>query len=135
VAKYHASNCKDKSILSSIDKTINSSLELRSKKELIENFIGQVNPSTIVDEDWRKFVNERREAELNSIISEEKLKEEETRRFLENSFRDGTLKTTGTDIDKIIPAVSRFSGGGERTIKKQGIIEKLVNFFQKYFGL
>jgi type I restriction enzyme R subunit len=54
---------------------------------------------------------------------------------VDNSFRDGALKTTGTDIDKILPPVSRFSGAGTRAVKKQGIIEKLLRFFEKYFGL
>jgi type I restriction enzyme R subunit len=101
VAKYQESNCKDKTILTTIDKAINSSIELRSKKELIERFIEQVNVSTKVDEDWRKFLHERKEADISAIIEEEKLKPEETRRFIDNAFRDGILKTTGTAIDKI----------------------------------
>jgi type I restriction enzyme R subunit len=133
VAKYQQSNCKDKTILTSIDKAINSSIELRSKKELIERFIKQVNVSTKVDEDWRKFLHERKEADISAIIEEEKLKPEETRRFIDNAFRDGILKTTGTAIDKIMPPVSRFGGG--RAAKKQGIIEKLMLFFEKYLGL
>ncbi|MGI6622682.1 MAG: type I restriction endonuclease subunit R [Acetivibrionales bacterium] len=133
VAKYQQSNCKDKTILTTIDKAINSSIELRSKKELIERFIEQVNVSTKVDEDWRKFLDERKEADISAIIEEEKLKPEETRRFIDNAFRDGMLKTTGTAIDKIMPPVSRFGGG--RTAKKQGIIEKLMLFFEKYLGL
>lgn len=133
VAKYQQSNCKDKTILTTIDKAINSSIELRSKKELIERFIEQVNVSTKVDEDWRKFLHERKEADISAIIEEEKLKPEETRRFIDNAFRDGMLKTTGTAIDKIMPPVSRFGGG--RAAKKQGIIEKLMIFFEKYFGL
>jgi len=133
VAKYQQSNCKDKTILTTIDKAINSSIELRSKKELIERFIEQVNVSTKVDEDWRKFLHERKEADISAIIEEEKLKPEETRRFIDNAFRDGTLKTTGTAIDKIMPPVSRFGGG--RAAKKQGIIEKLMIFFEKYLGL
>ncbi len=60
-------------------------------------------------------------------------KPEETRKLMDNSLRDGTLKTTGTDIDKIMPPVSRFGGG--RAVKKQGIIDKLRKFFEKYFGL
>jgi type I restriction enzyme R subunit len=137
VAKYHASNCTDKSILVAIDKAIGSSLELRSKKELIERFIEQVNVSTKVDEDWREFVREQKEKDLSSIIETERLKPDETRKFVDNSFRDGALKTTGTDIDKILPPVSRFSGGAgsSRTEKKQGIIEKLLGFFEKYLGL
>jgi type I restriction enzyme R subunit len=133
VAKYQKSNCKDKTILTTIDKAINSSIELRSKKELIERFIEQVNVSTKVDEDWRKFLHERKEADISAIIEEEKLKPEETRRFIDNAFRDGMLKTTGTAIDKIMPPVSRFGGG--RAAKKQGIIEKLMIFFEKYLGL
>lgn len=133
VAKYQESSCKDKTILTSIDKAINSSIELRSKKELIERFIEQVNVSTKIDEDWRRFLNERKEADIAKIIEEEKLKPEETRRFIDNAFRDGILKTTGTAIDKIMPPISRF--GGDRAVKKQKIIEKLMEFFEKYLGL
>ena len=133
VAKYQQSNCKDKTILTTIDKAINSSIELRSKKELIERFIEQVNVSTKVDEDWRKFLNERKEEDISAIIEEEKLKPQETRHFIDNAFRDGMLKTTGTAIDKIMPPVSRF--GGNRASKKQGIIEKLMLLFEKYSGL
>ena len=76
---------------------------------------------------------ESKEEEISALIEEEKLKPEETRRFIANALRDGTLKTTGTAIDKIMPPVSRF--GGLRTEKKQGIIEKLLLFFEKYLGL
>jgi type I restriction enzyme R subunit len=134
VAKFHESNCEDKSILVSIDKAVNSSIQLRSKKELIEHFIDSINVSSKVDEEWRKFVHKQKETDLDAIISEEKLKQEETRKFIDNSFRDGTLKTTGTDLDKIMPPVSRF-GGGNRAAKKQGVTDKLMRFFEKYFGL
>lgn len=134
VAKYHASNCKDKSILVTIDKAVNSSLQLRSKKELIENFIQTINASSKVEEDWQSFVREQKEAELSLLIEAEKLKAEETKHFIDASFRDGTLKTTGTDIDKILPPVSRF-GSSNRMEKKQGIIERLKKFFEKYLGL
>jgi len=135
VAKYHASNCKDKSILVSIDKAIGSSTQLRSKRELIKNFIETINASTNVDEDWRAFVLKQKEADLNAIVGEENLKFEETKKFLDNAFRDGVLRTTGTDIDRILPPISRFAVAGSREAKKQGIITKLMSFFEKYFGL
>ena len=135
VAKYHESNCTDKSILTAIDKAVGSSLELRSKRELIERFIEQINVSSHVEEDWRTFVQEQKEKDLSEIIEEERLKPEETRTFITRTFRDGVLKTTGTDIDKILPPVSRFAGGGGRAAKKQNVIEKLMAFFEKYFGL
>ena len=134
VAEYYKSNKKDKEILIDIKKAINSSIELRSKKELIEGFIDRVNSSKNVTDDFKKFVREEKEKDLEKVIEEEKLKPEETKKFIDNSLRDGVLKTTGTDIDKLLPPVSRF-GGGNRAEKKLGVIEKLKVFFDKYLGL
>ena len=134
VAEYYKSNKKDKEILIDIKKAIDSSIELRSKKELIEGFIDRVNSSKNVTDDFKKFVKEEKEKDLEKVIEEEKLKPEETKKFIDNSLRDGTLKTTGTDIDKLLPPVSRF-GGGNRIEKKLGVIEKLKGFFNKYLGL
>lgn len=134
IAQYHATNCKDKEILGSIARAINSSLELRSKKELIDGFIATVNTETDVTKDWQRFVHKQKEEDIETLIQDEKLKPDETKRFIENAFRDGTLKTTGTDVDKLMPPVSRF-GGGNRAAKKQGVVEKLSLFFEKYFGL
>lgn len=133
VARYHDSNCKDKEILVSIDKAIKSSLQLRSKKELIDNFIATINMGTDVNADWIKFVKKQKEMDMQQIIKEQKLKPEEAEKFINNAFRDGVLKTTGTDIDKLMPPVSRFGGG--RGQKKDIVIEILQKFFEKYFGL
>ena len=134
VAKYHQSNCEDKEILGTIDKAIKSSLALRSKKELIDGFISKINADTNVMDDWGKFVKEQKEIDLKKIISDENLNEEETRKFLDNAFRDGQVKTNGTDIEKILPPMRRF-GGGNRAEKKENIIVKVKKFFEKYFGL
>ena len=134
VAKYHQSNCTDKEILGSIDKAIKSSLALRSKKDLIDGFISRINAKTNVMDDWTKFVKEQKEIDLKQLIEEENLNEEETRKFIENSFRDGQVKTNGTDIEKILPPMRRF-GGGDRTKRKQTIVDKLIKFFEKFFGL
>jgi type I restriction enzyme R subunit len=133
VEKYRESNLKNKSILVDINKAIGSSTKLRNKRELIEEFIKRVNVNTDVQEDWKTFVNTQKEAELDNIIKEEKLKPEETRTFINNAFRDGVLKTTGMDIDKILPPMSRF--GNKRANKKRTVIEKLTAFFEKYFDL
>lgn len=68
------------------------------------------------------------------MIAEEKLKPEETRQFIENALQAGELKTNGTDIDRLMPPVSRF-GGGNRTAKKQGVIDRLKAFYEKFFGI
>lgn len=135
VVKYHESNCNDKNILADIQKAVDSSIELRSKKELIEGFIARVNTGGEVDKEWENFVIAQKEVDLTALIKEERLKAEEARRFVDNAFYDGVLKTTGTDIDKILPPVSRFSKVDNRAVTKQRVIDKLKAFFEKYRGL
>ena len=135
VERYHDSNCGDKDILATIDKAIGSSLELRSKKELIEAFIERINVSPQADANWESFVAERKEKDLAALIAEENLKPVEATRFLDNAFRDGALKTTGTDLDRILPPISRFSGGDGRAARKRDIVQKLRAFYEKYLGL
>lgn len=134
VQKYHDTNCTDKEILVNISKAIGSSIQLRSKKELIESFISSVNADTDVDKGWREYVQHRKAEDLKEIIESEHLKPEETEKFIESSFRDGQVRTTGTDIDKILPPMSRF-GGGNRQEKKKSVIDKIQAFFERYFGL
>ena len=134
VKKYHDSHCQDKEVLVTIRKAVDASPELRSKKALIETFIAGINDVDDVMIEWRSFVSEERERQLMKIIKEENLKEDETRKYLEDCFRNGEIKTTGTDIDKIMPPVSRF-GGGDRTAKKQSIIDKFKVFFERFFGI
>ena len=134
VKKYHDTHCEDKEVLITIRKAIDASPELRSKKQLIEAFIAGINDVEDVMNEWNEYVYKQREADLDQIIQEEKLKPEETRKFLENAFREGEVKTVGTDIDKLMPPVSRF-GGGNRAQKKRTIIQKLKAFFEKYFGV
>lgn len=134
VKKYHDTHCEDKEVLITINKAIDASPELRSKKTLIETFIAGINEVEDVMAEWHDYVVAKREEDLENIIKEEKLKPEETRKFLENAFHDGEIKTAGTDIDNLMPPVSRF-GGGKRAEKKQGVISKLKTFFEKYFGI
>ena len=135
VKKYHDSHCNDKEILISIQRAVDASPELRSKKRLIETFLAGINDVDDVLLEWNAFVAAERAAALRQIIQEENLREPETRKFLENAFRDGEIKTTGTDIDKLMPPVSRFGGGGARAKKKQAVIEKLQGFFRQFYGV
>ncbi len=134
VKKYHDSHCDDKEVLITIRKAVDASPELRSKKALIETFIAGINDVDDVMLEWRAFVAEEKERQLSAIIREENLKDMETRKFIEASFRDGSVKTSGTAIDKLLPPMSRF-GGGNRAEKKQGVIDKLKTFFERFFGI
>lgn len=134
VQKYHDSHCQDKEVRIAIEKAIDASPELRSKKALIENFINGINEIDDVMAEWHAYIAEEKEKELQKIISEEGLKPEETRKYITNCFRDGEVKTTGTDIANIMPPVSLF-GSGDREKKKQTVIQRILAFFERFFGI
>ena len=135
IKKYHESHLKDKEIVISINKAIDSSVDLRNKKELIERFIQSLTPSSDVEDDWQSFVDAKKLEELNRIIEEENLSKEETYKFINNAFRDGYVQSTGTAITKVLPPVSRFTPTGDRTKKRETVLEKFGAFFSKFWDI
>lgn len=135
IRKYHASNQEDKELLIDINKAIDSSIELRNKKELIEQFVSSINADSSVDDDWQSFVNSKKIEELDRIIIDESLDKDETYRFIESAFRDGSVQTSGTAITKIMPPVSRFSPDQSRGKKRETVLDKLASFFNKFFDI
>lgn len=135
IKKYHEGHLKDKEIVISISKAIDSSVELRNKKELIQQFIDSLTPSTNVDDDWHSFVDAKKMEELDQIINDENLDKDETYKFITNAFRDGYVQSTGTAISKVLPPVSRFTPTGDRTKKRESVLEKLSSFFNKFWDI
>jgi type I restriction enzyme R subunit len=135
VAKYYQSNMQDKEILVSIDKAMDSSIELRSKKELIHRFIDTLNVNTDVDKDWKAFTHKHKTKDLEKIIEEENLQPKATEKFIDNAFENGELKSTGHEFAQILPPISMFSKDNLMAKKKTSVLEKLRGFFDKYFGV
>ncbi len=135
IKKYHEGHLKDKEIVVNIQKAIDSSVDLRNKRDLIVKFVDSLTASSNVDEDWQKYVAEQKEAELKQIIAEERLKEEETKTFVDNSFKNGEIQSAGTSFAKILPPVSRFTPTGERTSLKERVLGRLKEYFDRYFNI
>ena len=144
VKQYHEDNCQNKIIIAKIQKAIGSSPELRDKKDLIMKFIERMTPKpgekpkeeTDINDEWNDYIERQRDAELQAIIREEGLREKETRKFVAQSFADGYVTTTGIAITKVLPPMPIFGGGAaNREKKKQTVLNKLTDFFNKFFGI
>lgn len=133
IEQMHDGNTGDKEIRITIRKAIGASPDLRNKRELIENFIDQLTPDKNVSDDWQKYVKEQQRRQLDEIISEEKLKPEETYHFVNQSFKDGGIQESGTGIAKILPPMSIFDK--TREMKKKTVLEKLKAFFERFFDI
>ncbi|MBP9978271.1 MAG: hypothetical protein KBE96_03330, partial [Bacteroidales bacterium] len=135
IREHHKKNFQDKEIEIKIQKAIDSSMSLRNKKELILQFIASMTPESNVDDEWASYVNAKKIEELNAIIEEEGLNKEETYKYVNNSFNNGYIQETGTALAKVLPPLSRFSPSGDRTKKRQTVLEKLVTFFNKFWDI
>ena len=135
IKKYHQDHTKNREVLLDINKAIDSSVELRNKKDLINQFIASLDINSVVEDDWKDFIEGKKVEELEKIISNENLDRDATYAFIKNAFRNGNLATTGTAITKILPPVSRFSPTGERTKKRESVLDKLTRFFERFFNI
>ncbi|PJI86657.1 type I restriction endonuclease subunit R [Luteimicrobium subarcticum] len=125
----------DRELTATIERAIDSSPTLRNKKDLIEEFVDRLSVDEDVADEWRAYVAAKREAELTQIITDENLKSDETRAFVDAAFRDGQVRATGTAVATILPPVSRFARGSNHSAKKQTVVEKLTAFFDRFFDL
>lgn len=125
----------DKEIRAQISRAVDASPSLRSKRDLVEDFVDSMSVDDSVDVQWQAFVEAKRDADLAAIIEDQKLKPEQTREFVDAAFRDGQIRTTGTEITKILPPVSRFNREAGHGDKKKRVVEALTKFFDRYFGL
>ncbi|MDO5644871.1 MAG: type I restriction endonuclease subunit R [Dermabacter sp.] len=125
----------DKEIRAEISRAVSASPGLRSKRDLVEDFVESVSMLGGVDEQWEAFVAAKRAAELTAIIEAENLKPDEARAFIDAAFRDGQLRTTGTEITRILPPVSRFNREAGHGEKKKRVVDALSRFFERFRGL
>lgn len=141
VKEYHDKNCGDQTIIAKIQKAIGSSPDMRDKKDLIMKFIEKMTPEHSegegdIDKEWSDYIAKEREAELSSIIKDERLKPEETKKFIDQAFEDGYVTSTGLAITNVLPPMPLFGGGkANREKKKETVLTKLTGFFNKFFNV
>lgn len=54
---------------------------------------------------------------------------------MERAFGDGFIEVAGIEITRILPPISRFSVNSDRTQKKDTVINKIVDFFERFFNI
>jgi len=130
-------NGEDKEVaaLRDIERSVDSSPSLRNKKDLIIDFVHRVSATGEIDEEWAQYIESKRAAELEAIITQEGLKPDETREFVGQAFRDGSIPSAGTAITRILPPATRFSPDAHHGVKKQRVLAQLGEFFDRFFGL
>ncbi len=137
VKKYHDSNCEDLSIIMDITRSVTSSPRLRDKKDLIDGYIKTIKPGTDVDvyDEWQRYIDEQKENEIATVISDEHLKEKEARHFIKKALKEGYVEESGMEIVSVLPPMPIFGAGNKRAEKKKTVIEKLKRLVERFMDI
>lgn len=118
-----------------INKAIDSSPDLRDKKELINQFIESLTPDSDVSEKWKEYVNEQKRREFNAIVTEEHLKEGPAKEFIATAWERGYVPEGGLELNGIMPPINPFDPNANREGKLQEVLKRIKSFFGKYFEI
>lgn len=144
--RYARKNGQDKLLRGEIRRAVDSSVNLRSKKELVEAFLDKLNAATDVEAEWRDHVAESFHADLGDLVREERLNPEKTRDFIESALQNADLDASpesnvsdaGLALDALLPKISRFAApkaGPDRNAVKKRVLAKLRALFEKFKGI
>ncbi|MEB2811508.1 type I restriction endonuclease subunit R [Campylobacter upsaliensis] len=133
IAKYHKDQATN---YEPILKLLDSSLSLRSKKELFLRFIDSLHTQSNVAKDFSTYIKTHKNNALQDIINALNLDPKKTKEFMQDSFERGELRDYGRAFDEILPPSPLFGKGAEQTHKvRKQTLEKLQAFFELFKGL
>lgn len=133
--QYVDGNFDNKEILLNIERTIDASVSLRNKKDLIMAFIASLNSGENAIGDFVRYINKQRIIELDRLIEAENLKKAETYEFVSKCFKDGRIEMMGPELSAILPPMSRFSRTGASLAKKNKVLALLDTYFDRFFTI
>ena len=122
----------DKEIRVAIERAVDSSYSLRSKKDLIQRFVEDISVDTNVESYWSKFISEQKQVELEQIIEDESLDTARAHVLMEQAFKTGELRLEGTAVSRMLPAVNMFAPDSEYSAQKQRVFDRLAAFFERF---
>ncbi len=119
-------------------RTIDSSISLHNKKDLIRAFLDEIDskPNQAFEQLFEEFIRTQQEKELSIIINEEQLQEQGAKDFIKNAFNIGIFQTLGTALDNVLPKISLFATSKAQeqanNQRRQRAISKLELHFERY---
>jgi type I restriction enzyme R subunit len=118
-----------------IQKAVDASPSLRSKKDLIMSFVASVSADGDVDQEWREFVEKQRARELSDIVEQEKLDVDGVEKLVASFLHDGHVPATGTALAALLPPMSKFAPNDAYNEAKIRVLGRLTAFVERFSGL
>ena len=130
---------KDKdALIEDVRRLIRSSIGNRAKESLIIEFINESNLDDIEDkagiiQAFFTYAQKRQAEEIETLIEEEKLNIDATKRYISTSLRKEYASENGTELNEILPKMSPLNPS--YLTKKHTVFQKISEFVNKFKGI
>lgn len=151
VDKYRVLHKQDIGLLADIRRAVESSPTYRDRQELIEAFIASVNADGNIDDEWHEFLQKRLVQDFETLIEEEDLDKDKAKVLMQKSWDAGHFDADGRGVSKLVRVtppkhlspmeqfkwlmMSKDGGESVRETRVREVGYKLLEFFERYFGL
>lgn len=132
IAKYHKDQATN---YEPILKLLDSSLSLRSKKELFLRFIDSLHDQSNVAKDFSTYIKMCKDNALQDIIDSLNLDPKKTKNFMQDSFERGELRSYGKAFNEIYEGPLFGDEANQTHTIRQQALQKLQAFFELFKGL
>ncbi|EAK9897221.1 type I restriction endonuclease subunit R [Campylobacter upsaliensis] len=132
IAKYHKDQATN---YEPILKLLDSSLSLRSKKELFLRFIDSLHTQSNVAKDFSTYIKTHKNNALQDIINALNLDPKKTKEFMQDSFERGELRSYGKAFNEIYEGPLFGDEANQTHTIRQQALQKLQAFFELFKGL
>lgn len=124
-------------IKTEVSRAIRSSVDTRSKEDLIMEFISKTDLTKLKERDeilesFYYFARSKKAEKIEEVVLSENLKGD-AKLFIEKSISKGFVDTSGMELNNILPPTSRRQGARER--KKQEVLVKLQDIVEVFVGI
>ena len=132
IAKYHKDQATN---YEPILKLLDSSLSLRSKRELFLRFIDSLHDQSNVAKDFSTYIKMCKDNALQDIIDSLNLDPKKTKNFMQDSFERGELRSYGKAFNEIYEGPLFGDEANQTHTIRQQALQKLQAFFELFKGL
>jgi type I restriction enzyme, R subunit len=135
----HNKKTKDKAtLIEEIRRVIRASVGNRAKESLVVDFINETDLDTLQDkanviDSFFSYAQKKQKAEALELIADEKLNEEEAKRYITASLKREFASENGTELNALLPKMSPLNP--QYLTKKQSVFQKLTSFVEKFKGV
>lgn len=133
IAEKIKENKSTNDIKTDISRVMRSNIETRGSEQLMVEFLDTIpidkNSTDTINQVFYEYAKAEKIKEINNLTKTENLNED-ANEYIEQAIANGFVSNQGTELDSILPPISRRQG--EREKKKQTVLEKIQKLVDKF---